>query len=683
MNNLYAYCIALSGLTALTFGSNLHASPTNAVNTVPKVMPEHQTVINLNQGNANYALDIALANTSFSLEINEVSGLMVKQNERIVATIKGSFSPSGTYVMPNATHDEGTTMVQTIVFDINNQEIRTYSIKASPSSEADIRITLTSTTPVRDSEALCSYAQEDQLQFVNIDALGMLNQYIAQPARDPIGDNDALIVRHLRSLAIGPGIKSCAMAAKNNDKHSIQTLYLADEYAGVWTMPANEEAEIERRLIFSQKDIPVEGISTLNGVTAWVSPEQSGVWLHTQCNTDFFSVNPSITPEAVALYTVEEKIHIRIYDDSSGTFLVGQLPALNRCQSVNNLVTNQKRPRLHAETVKDQVNSPLKPVGVLMPVYETDIVESYGDAADDPAIWVNQRNPSKSLILGTNKKGSLNTYSLTGKLMERHQVGRVNNVGVAYNWGQYHTDIAVASNRTSNSLSVFFIDKQHGKLRFNTNIATPLTDIYGLCVFSHQDTVEVLVNSTDGRYLRYRLMQPEKVNAQVSAKLIQQFSLPSQPEGCVVDSRSHTAYLGEEGAGIWALDVLTENSSPRLVIELTAPVVGDIEGLALFDVDQERYLIASSQGNNQYAIYHSRAPYTLVGMVKITANYQAGIDGVSETDGLEASNHNMGGLFTRGLFVVQDGRNVMPSERQNFKLVSGEALEQAIRALRQ
>ena len=57
------------------------------------------------------------------------------------------------------------------------------------------------------------------------------------------------------------------------------------------------------------------------------------------------------------------------------------------------------------------------------------------------------------------------------------------------------------------------------------------------------------------------------------------------------------------------------------------------------------------------------------------------IDGASETDGLATSNYNFGGEFSEGIFVVQDGRNIMPSERQNFKIVTGASLANAIRSL--
>ena len=47
-----------------------------------------------------------------------------------------------------------------------------------------------------------------------------------------------------------------------------------------------------------------------------------------------------------------------------------------------------------------------------------------------------------------------------------------------------------------------------------------------------------------------------------------------------------------------------------------------------------------------------------------------GIDGASETDGLDAVSAPLGAKFPAGLLVVQDGRNLSPREKQNFKFVS-------------
>ena len=57
-------------------------------------------------------------------------------------------------------------------------------------------------------------------------------------------------------------------------------------------------------------------------------------------------------------------------------------------------------------------------------------------------------------------------------------------------------------------------------------------------------------------------------------------------------------------------------------------------------------------------------------LLRVVANDALGIDGVSETDGLEVSSAALGAQFPDGLLVAQDGRNITPAQRQNFKFVS-------------
>ena len=53
-----------------------------------------------------------------------------------------------------------------------------------------------------------------------------------------------------------------------------------------------------------------------------------------------------------------------------------------------------------------------------------------GDAADDPAVWVNPDDPSKSVIVGTDKEGGLMVYDLAGRQLQYLPVGDMNNVDV-------------------------------------------------------------------------------------------------------------------------------------------------------------------------------------------------------------------------------------------------------------
>ena len=307
-------------------------------------------------------------------------------------------------------------------------------------------------------------------------------------------------------------------------------------------------------------------------------------------------------------------------------------------------------------------------------------VNRYGDAADDPAFWINPHSPSDSLILGTDKKFGLNVYALDGNLRQTLPVGRVNNVDVrqAIQTAQGSVDIAVASNRSSQSLSVFSIDNQ-GTVALLDNVPTDLSDVYGLCTGLINAQLHVVVNDTDGRFQHYTV---DINDTTVSAQRLNEFTLPSQPEGCVIDDITGTLYYGEESTGVWKRSLVSDASAPTLIAKVNEQVHADIEGMDIYRYEQQRYLIVSSQGNSRFAVYALDDNHRLLGTFGVAMNPLAGIDGVSETDGLAATSHNLGPQYPNGLLVVQDGRNVMPAAPQNFKIIDGNKIARFIQQRR-
>jgi 3-phytase len=67
-----------------------------------------------------------------------------------------------------------------------------------------------------------------------------------------------------------------------------------------------------------------------------------------------------------------------------------------------------------------------------------------------------------------------------------------------------------------------------------------------------------------------------------------------------------------------------------------------------------------------------------IGSFSVLADPATGIDGISETDGLEVTSANLGGALAGGAFIAQDGRNISPPEYQNFKLVPWSAIAGAL-----
>ena len=92
-------------------------------------------------------------------------------------------------------------------------------------------------------------------------------------------------------------------------------------------------------------------------------------------------------------------------------------------------------------------------------------------------------------------------------------------------------------------------------------------------------------------------------------------------------------------------------------VGLAAPQIGVDLQLVVFGFEHsERYPDAEP-------------PYALRGAFRVGVNAGEGIDGASETDGLEVTSANLGGPWSKGMLVVQDGRKRMPEQAQNFKYI--------------
>ena len=62
------------------------------------------------------------------------------------------------------------------------------------------------------------------------------------------------------------------------------------------------------------------------------------------------------------------------------------------------------------------------------PIYETPPIETRGDAADDPAFWLNKEFPAVSLVFGTDKRAGIYAYNLRGDKITFSPVGQINNI---------------------------------------------------------------------------------------------------------------------------------------------------------------------------------------------------------------------------------------------------------------
>lgn len=312
----------------------------------------------------------------------------------------------------------------------------------------------------------------------------------------------------------------------------------------------------------------------------------------------------------------------------------------------------------------------IPPGGNVAATVETDPVPHSGDAADDPAIWVNPSNPAQSTIIGTDKQGGLAVYDMGGKQLQYLAIGDMNNVDIrtGFSLGGQQVALVTAGNRTNNSIGIY---KVNPSTRLLENVAARVittTSVYGSCMYKATDgTVYYFINSKSGAVEQWKLF--DNGSGKVDGTKVRTFSVGSQTEGCVANDQTGDFYIGEEAVAIWKYSASPTGGTTRTQVDKTGSgghLTSNIEGLTIAYAPSGTYLMASSQGNSSYVVYRlSGGTATYVKTFKIVDG--GGIDGTSGTDGIDVYAGNLGSSFPSGVFVSQDGSN--PGGNQNFKLV--------------
>ena len=319
-------------------------------------------------------------------------------------------------------------------------------------------------------------------------------------------------------------------------------------------------------------------------------------------------------------------------------------------------------------------------------VAETAPVGSPGDAADDPAIWADPSNPANSLVIGTDKKAGLNLYDMQGQVIQHLPDGKMNNVDLREGFmldGQ-PVVLVTASDRTNKAVAISRLDTGARRL---VNVAdgvqpTGQGDPYGQCMYRSARTGKtyVFINDSNGEKRQWELV--DAGNGKVRAVRVRDFAFSSQVEGCVADDASGFLFVAEEDVGLWRLSAEPDGGSAMTMVARISEnpaLKDDMEGVGLYDLGDGRgYLVASSQGNDSYAVFRREGDQAYLGSFIVVADGARGIDGVSETDGLDVTSRNLGPGFEYGAMVAQDGRNVLPGENQNFKYVPWKSIADAL-----
>ncbi|MDX3672046.1 phytase [Streptomyces europaeiscabiei] len=296
--------------------------------------------------------------------------------------------------------------------------------------------------------------------------------------------------------------------------------------------------------------------------------------------------------------------------------------------------------------------------------------------------------------------------------------GRYNNVdlvtGLRTSAGP--ADVAVVSDRGNDRLRIHRLDpsRPNGPLTDITDpAAAPVFSAdqaeindqhtaYGLATWSDRATGRTYALVSQRERTRLALLElVPAAHGKVGYRKIRTLDLPSsfrlpdgtrwspcgepgelpQVEGMVVDPATGTLYAGQEDIGIWRLradltgkPVLVDRTKEYGVpgtydeeSEECAPgadpgyggkrLSADVEGLTIYqERNGEGYLLASSQGDNTFALYDREVSEgnEYEGGFRIGAASDT-LDGVQECDGAAVLNAPLGSRYPRGLLVVQDG----------------------------
>jgi len=535
-----------------------------------------------------------------------------------------------------------------LFISMDSEENRLVSYRVNGKEISNINFTETLPYPV---EGLCLYQPSaDELNVFVLDENQMAHQLLLDISAD------AMTQQEIRQFPLPPLSEYCVVDDETDQ------LFVSEENIGVWAYNARAESEVARKPVdlvkpWGKLQKNAGPLAIANGQL--LIAELSTNLLHSyRIEKDTYTASNSwempAEMAADSLTASSDGKHIAILDDESGKLFSAEISLPTRAVTADRI---------------DQ----------LAPVAETTPVNSNGDAADDPAIWINTTTPEHSRVLGTNKKQGLYVYDMNGNQLQELLVGRVNNVDVRQGFSQQGKamDIAAASQRDRRAISLFSINPSSGQVSTAGEIETTLDNVYGLCMYKNNaGEFFVFINDQDGRFEQWQITDAD---AGWDGKKVREFAVNTQPEGCVADDVKQRLFIGEEDVAIWTLGAEpTDPVNMTQVAPVSDKLVADIEGMDVYRNGDTAYLVVSSQGNDSYLLYKAEAPYDYVGRFRIGINARAGIDGASETDGLTVTSVALGEKYPQGMLVVQDGRNMLPDERQNYKYVNWEDIQKLL-----
>lgn len=303
-------------------------------------------------------------------------------------------------------------------------------------------------------------------------------------------------------------------------------------------------------------------------------------------------------------------------------------------------------------------------------VQPTIVTEATLHDTDDPAIWVNSADPSKSMIIGTDKDvdGALYAFDLNGKIIEERTVRglkRPNNVDIEYGLivGNDTVDIAVTGERFTHNMRVFSLPEMKaidngGIPVFEGEEGVEYRDLMGVALYKRSSDGAVFAimgrktGPTDGTYLWQYLLEGT-TEGTVKATLVRKFgnfSGVKEIEAIAVDNELGYVYYSDENVGVRKYYANPEMGNEELALFGTTDFLDDNEGISIYDAGNGKgFILVSDQQANQFKVFSREGTavnphqHDLLKTIKVSTN---------ESDGSEISNVVFNDTFKHGIFVA-------------------------------
>lgn len=323
-------------------------------------------------------------------------------------------------------------------------------------------------------------------------------------------------------------------------------------------------------------------------------------------------------------------------------------------------------------TGQKQIGQKLKP---------TVITETVVHDTDDPAIWINPADASKSIIIGTDKDtdGGLYAFDLNGKII--HKVlglKRPNNVDIEYGFSLNgkKTDIAAVTERETNKVKFYSLPELKEVGEISVFEGETERGPMGISMYKNPQTGDLFViagrksGPKDGYLWQYKLSEK---NGSITGEVVRKFGKYSglkEIESIAVDDEKGYIYYSDEQFGVHQYYADPAKGNEELLVFGQGDFKSDVEGISIYPTSENTgYILVSNQQNDTFNIYLREDPAKgRIAEIPVST---------LESDGSEVTNVNLGPKFPKGVFVAMSNGRVF--HLYDWRLIE-DRIQEAVKA---